>query len=77
MHQLYRPVGHAEVDEIPPHDFGVGRVIFDKENNNRLTTHGVSLPFFDGLSCQFPRNLLVHPPTHFVLRCGSLRFTLR
>jgi hypothetical protein len=54
MFQLYRPVGHAEVDKIPPHDFGVGRVVFDKENNNGFSNHGVSLPFFDGLLCQFP-----------------------
>jgi hypothetical protein len=58
MYQLCRPVGHAEVDKTPPHDFGMGRVIFDKENNNRFTTHGGSLSISGGLSCPFPRNLL-------------------
>jgi hypothetical protein len=64
MYQLYRPVGHAEVDETPPHDFGMGRVIFDKKNNNRFTTHGGSLSFFGGLSCPFPRKLLVQDFPH-------------
>jgi hypothetical protein len=39
MYQLYRPVDDAEVDEIPPHDFGVSRVIFDQENNDGFTFH--------------------------------------